>query len=423
MTARFDVDRQVAGWLASERPTTAPDGLLEAVVLEVASTPRRPGWQIADRWTWRHSARLRAASRMLVIAAVLAALAIGMALILALVGSARPAPPFGLTKAGFIAFDTAEGIVLERADGTERKVVVKPDGQSISPTWSRDGLHLAYWHRPGTFGGWSLVVVNPDGSGKSVLADNVTLREREGTLSQPSNISWSRDSKRIAYAADVGDLQGIYVAMLGGTGANLITDPALRGIDPAWSPDGRVIAFQSGTTETLHVVAPDGTGEHQLSTLPHTFLWPEWSPDGSSIATIAAVEGPHGLDDAQGDIFVVPANGAPARNISKDPSQEYSPSWSPDGSRLAWAREPADGSARAFIVVARPEGPNVVEIRVDADLAPPVWSPDGTRIYSYVMGSDGKFHELVVVDPEGIAPVVRLPAEGNTGNGNWQRLP
>ena len=84
---------------------------------------------------------------------------------------------------------------------------------------------------------------------------------------------------------------------------------------------------------------------------------------------------------------------------------------------------PSDGSARAYLVVARPSVPNVVEIRIPADLAPPIWSPDGTRIFSYVMGSDETFHELVVIDPEGVAPIVRLPADGNVGNGNWQRLP
>lgn len=34
-----------------------------------------------------------------------------------------------------------------------------------------------------------------------------------------------------------------------------------------------------------------------------------------------------------------------------------------------------------------------------------------------------EIHEIVVLDPSGVAPIVRLPAEGNVGNGNWQRLP
>jgi Tol biopolymer transport system component len=423
MTARYDIDRQVSSWLASERRNAAPEGLLEATVREIGATRRRPGWRIPDRYSWRHSAQLWKAARALILVSVLAVLVLLAMAFVALVGSARPAPPFGLTRAGLIAFDTADGIVVDRADGTDRHVVVKPDGESVSPTWSRDGLHLAYWHRPGTFGSWSLVVVDPDGSEASVLAESVTLREREASLSQPSNISWSPDSRRVAFASDVGDNHGIFVATLGRTRPTLITDPSLGGIDPAWNPDGSVIAFQSEATETLHVVAPDGTGEHQLAALPHTFLWPDWSPDGASIATVAWVDGPKGPDDGQSDVFVVSANGAVVDNISRDPSEEYSPTWSPDGSRLAWARVPKDGSARAFIVVSSPDGPNVVEIRINADLAPPVWAPDGTRIYSYVQGSDGKFHEVVVIDPEGVVPVVRLPAEGNTGNGNWQRLP
>jgi hypothetical protein len=52
-----------------------------------------------------------------------------------------------------------------------------------------------------------------------------------------------------------------------------------------------------------------------------------------------------------------------------------------------------------------------------------VWTLDGTRICSYVQGSDGKFHDVVLIDPDGVIPVARLPAEGNTGNGDWQCLP
>ena len=423
MSTRFDVDRQIASWLVDERPNVAPDGLLEAVTAGVATTRRRRGWQIADRWTWRHEARLRAAARVAVLAAVLAALVLALVWALVLVGSARPAPPFGLTRAGLIAFDSADGIVVDTADGTARKVIVEPDGQSISPTWSRDGLHLAYWHRPGTSGAWSLVVVNPDGSGSSVVAEGITLRDREEGLAQPSNIAWSPDSRRIAYAADVGGDHSIFVTTLGRRGAVRITDPSLKAIDPAWKPDGSVIAFQSEQTSTLHVVAPDGSNEHQLAALPQTVLWPDWSPDGSAIATMAFVRDPADPEKEQADIFIISADGATVTNVSRDPADEYSPTWSPDGSRLAWDRVPSDGSARAYLVVARRDGPNVVEIRIPADLAPPTWSPDGTRIFSYVMDSDGVFQEIVVIDPDGVAPTVRLPADGNIGNGNWQRLP
>ena len=52
-----------------------------------------------------------------------------------------------------------------------------------------------------------------------------------------------------------------------------------------------------------------------------------------------------------------------------------------------------------------------------------MWSPDGTRLYSYVSDDSGAFYQLLVLDPEGEAPAVRIPADGNVGNGSWQRLP
>jgi Tol biopolymer transport system component len=422
MTARFDIDHQVASWLEAERPPVAPDGLLEAVQAGVNRTNRRPGWLVADRWTWRHGAGIRTTVRVALLLAVVASLVAILVVVAGLLGSPPPAPPFGPTRAGLIAVDTAEGIVLVRADGTERRLLVPADGQSVSPTWSRDGLHLAYWHRQGETGPWDLVVVDGAGHGRMVLTEGVSLLLREQDINQPSNLSWSPDSRRVAFAADVGGPGGgssIFVATLGRSGVAQITDPALFGIDPAWSPDGGLIAFRSEVTGTLRLAQPDGAGERRLSDLVGANLWLDWSPDGSRLAATVGVEG----EDFDADIYVVSADGTETRDVSRDPTYEMSPTWSPDGKRLAWARIPADGSARAHVVVADADGPNVLEIRVPADLAPPVWSPDGTRLYSYRLGTDGAFSALVVLDPNGVAPPLQLPAEGNIGNGNWQRLP
>ena len=418
MTARFDVERQLATWLEATRPMSAPEGLLRAVERGVAETPRRPGVLIPGRWTWRHEARLRTVARTVVLAAVVAALVATAVTVAAFLGSPRPAPPFGLTTAGLIAVDTPEGIVVTRADGTERQLLVPADGQIVNATWSRDGLHLAFWRRPERFGPWRLVVVDADGRNEQVLAEGVSLALREQELHQPSNLTWSPDSRRIAFAADAGGPgagTSIFVAALGRTGTSQITDPGQFAIDPAWSSND-VIAFRSDVTDTIHAVRPDGSGERRLSDLDGATLWLDWSPDGSRLA--AAIGLPEGAD-----IFVLDADGTGARDVSNEQGTDLSPAWSPDGSSLAWARASPDGTGPAHVVVADPDGPNVVEIRVPADLAPPVWSPDGTRIYSYRLGTDGEFESLVVLDPAGVAPPVLLPADGNVGNGNWQRLP
>ena len=417
MSANETFDRTLAAWLDETRLANAPDGLLDDVVARVAETPRRREWLIGDRWTW--SARARQVSVAMRVAAQVAVVILVIAALLAtviLVGSSRPAPPFGLARPGYITTDAAEGIVVARADGTERRVLMAADGQSLNATWSRDGLHLAFWHRDGPAGPWSLMVVDTDGKGRTLVAEGVTLREREESLNQPSNLTWSPDSRRMAFAADTPDGSAIFVVDRDRYGATKITDAGLQAIDPAWSPSGSVIAFQSGLSRTLHVVAPDGTGEHRLNPLEETALWPDWSPDGQVLAVTAFI-------GEQSDIFVVSADGVTMTNISHDPAAEFSPSWSPDGSRLAWARVPADGSARAWVVVATRDGTRIVEIRVPADLAPPTWSPDGSRVYSYLADDAGTFSGVIVLDPEGLAPPVRIPMTGNVGNGSWQRLP
>ena len=177
-------------------------------------------------------------------------------------GSRRPAPPFGLTNPGYITMDAADGIVVARIDGSERHVLVAKDGESISPIWSRDGLHLAFWHRDAAGSPWSLVVVDQDATGRRVLVEDITLREREDSLNQPSNISWSPDSDRMVYAADTPSGSAIFVASRTGGGVTRITDPSLKAIDPAWAPDGSTIVFvSSACTLVLELVAGHAAGE------------------------------------------------------------------------------------------------------------------------------------------------------------------
>lgn len=130
--------------------------------------------------------------------------------------------------------------------------------------------------------------------------------------------------------------------------------------EPAWSPDGALIAFASGGAGNtncrggLWIMQSSGAGARRIAARGRN---PDWSPDGSKLA----------YDDADGGIIVSDASGDNPHTVVRGAD----PAWSPDGSRLAFTREQA-----IFVVEADGGGERLVTTgAVDPD-----WSPDGTSL-------------------------------------------
>lgn len=77
-------------------------------------------------------------------------------------------------------------------------------------------------------------------------------------------------------------LQSIYLSDIDGSDRVEITQPDLEASAPAWSPDGRRLAFESQANDSIYLVNSDGTGLIRLTQSGKAYS-PEWSPDGRSI--------------------------------------------------------------------------------------------------------------------------------------------
>jgi TolB protein len=301
------------------------------------------------------------------------------------VSGSRPAWSPDGTK---LAVVVAGGIEIVNADGSGRTPLADGGPAVAEPAWSPDGARIAFTDVEQQV----LMVVATDGSGTTSVPLLAPDACREMcALPADNRPAWSPDGARIAFVSWDGNGQEVFVVNADGSGRVQLTDiaagddrmdrldpnsPRIAVADaqfPAWSPDGRTVAFAlvpttgAGGPGGVYVVGADGSGQRQLSD-GAVFSGPRWSPDGTKLV----------FGDWQGeraDVWVIGADGAGLTNLTNDHGgQAGDPAWSPDGARLAFASEGdiwvmnADGSGKRVV-----SGP-------DLDDASPAWSPDATKI-------------------------------------------
>lgn len=141
--------------------------------------------------------------------------------------------------------------------------------------------------------------------------------------------------------------------------------------DPAWSPGDRLIAFASRRDGHSHiyVMRADGTGVRRVTNTAMDDGHPTWSPDGRRIAFAR-----------EGALFVVPATGGPARRLGRGFGEATAPAWSPNGRLVAYDyRRPGFSIREIWLVGADGRHPRqLTRLRQVSTL--PSWSPDGHRI-------------------------------------------
>jgi Tol biopolymer transport system component len=153
-----------------------------------------------------------------------------------------------------------------------------------------------------------LWIVNGDGSGRRRLTDS-----GGGIDYSPT---WAPTGSQIAFRTTRGDAaDSIFIIDSDGENERQLSPPGVDAIFPAWSPDGRLIAY---TAAELTVVQPDGRGERSLGTDGECA---NWSPDGTTIAYCSnSINRGEGVDNW--DVFVIDRNGSGRTRLTASPSYD-----------------------------------------------------------------------------------------------------
>jgi TolB protein len=218
------------------------------------------------------------------------------------------------------AFD----VWTSRLDGGEMRNLTKTKAYDETPAWSPDGKRIVFVSYRKAVG--KLWVVNANGSG---------LRRLTRGKSKDFDPAWSPNGSLIAYASTANP-PGLWVVRPDGTHARPLTRRGVSGGAPSWAPNGKRIVFGGGCDLShlhtcVYVINADGSHKRRLTQLGYLDDWaPAWSPDGRQIAWI------HGPE-----LWVMNADGSsphklhPAGDWPDDsPPYDTFPSWSPDSSRI-----------------------------------------------------------------------------------------
>ena len=152
------------------------------------------------------------------------------------------------------------------------------------------------------------------------------------------NPAWSPDGARIAFQSTRDGNEEIYVMNVDGGGQTRLTSAAAADVSPSWAPDGKTIAFASnrdGNFE-IYVMNADGSGQTRLTRNLDIDVDPAWSPNGSLIAFTSNRDGNY-------EIYSMNADGSAATRLTTNAAEDTTPDWQP----LAEPPPPADAVRQA----------------------------------------------------------------------------
>jgi Tol biopolymer transport system component len=292
-----------------------------------------------------------------------------------------------------IAFGLQRGdlssIYTVRPDGSGlRRLTAPPTRQELGgdsgPVWSPNGRRIVF-ERNLTYWGadrFRLAAVPAAGG----LARQLT---RGPFDAMPS---YSPDGRRIAFARLTGATVSLYTIDRRGRHSSRLLADGLD-ITPAWSPDGKTIAFSRLADSslpideaTLYLADADGSNVRGLGQVPIKGVSPAWSRDGRKIAFVSFADRngsvcPVASCPPSGEIYVAGADGTDLTRLTTSQADDEHPTWSPDGSRIAFASGFAlAGQGHApWLVTISVDGGSATRIGHFSGVLDPAWSPSGVR--------------------------------------------
>lgn len=307
------------------------------------------------------------------------------------------------------------------ADGENDVRLTGDDCIGALPVWSMDGSLIAYYCYDPDLDKSNLWVMNQDGSDARFVVE----------LPDLALIKWSPDNQHLVYHAPQpnGTENDIYVLDIASGGiVNLTEDSMVWEAFPDWSPNGDLIVFVSDRAEEggkalddVWTMKPDGSDLVNLTNNGEDWedYHPAWSPDGKSIAFFrtASLFGEN-VEGGPAGLWVMDVDGKNQRLVTAIDGYRASgaPVWSPDGQYLAYPFD-VDGVEEVWVVPSAGGEPvNISDL--PGEKSHISWSPDSKAL---IFTNDYNVDNTLLIYlalPDGSDTHLLLPYE-QYGFGDW----
>ena len=298
-------------------------------------------------------------------------------------------------------------VVLPAAGGEARRLASVPAGDTffeLAPRWSPDGARIAFVR------GRRIAVAR--------VADSaVVMLTTPGSGIADSRPAWSPDGRLVAFARGARD---VFVVPSAGGRARAVGREDVHARlgysdELSWTPNGRSLVYARRLLENdtdLFTVLPGNVDRRRLTTSSLHEWSPAFSPDGRWIAFVRTLRGARGT--VNDELFVMRADGTGIRRLTRNPRRDHDPAWSPDGSRIVFARKPS-------LFTIRPDGTGLTRLRVPrAQYGSPSWSPNGNSILAATWEWCPPGGTLRILrQRKGRWAVVRDVVARDAGDGEW----
>jgi TolB protein len=183
--------------------------------------------------------------------------------------------------------------------------------------------------------------------------------------------TWSPDGQEIFFCSYRGGFPALYAVNPASGTVRKLTSHGTLNVTPAAGPGGLLAAtLNKDNDQEIYLLDRQGNIKQRLTNNPGIDISPAFSPDGRQIAFASSRGG-------NPQIYLMPATGGPARRLTYNGGYNVTPAWSPKGDLIAYAGRTGSGFQ---IFVISPQGGGPRQITQEGSNESPTWSPDGSYV-------------------------------------------